>query len=565
MSREIVVDVNRDQIRLAVLEERELSEIYVEKINNERVVGNIYKGKVANVLPGMQAAFIDIGLGKNAFLYAGDINLNFEASAPEDEELIEGLKKVSIKDMLKIGQDVLVQVVKEPIGTKGARVSTNITIPGRYVVLMPTVDYVGISRRIEKDDERNRLKSLAESIRPPHMGVIVRTIAEGIGKDELKADIDFLKKQWEDILQRQKKCASPKLVYKDMNLISRIVRDLFTPEISRFYINSSYEYEKVQEMLSVISPTLKERVVFYRGQEEIFEYFNIESEIDRALQRKVWLQCGGYIVIDRTEALTAIDVNTGKFVGSVNLEDTVLKTNLEAAREIARQLRLRDIGGIIIIDFIDMTSPEHQKMVLSTLAEELKKDRTRAHILGLTQLGLVEITRKKVRQSLDEVLEKTCPYCEGRGRILSEDTVAKKVERELDRVFRERKGEAVLLEVHPTVASVVIGSGGNRLSQMESRYEKYIYIKGNDSLHPEEIRIKAVGTKAKLENLAMPVREGQIMDVVIEEVHVSNTSDGIARVDGYIIDVEEAAGLIGEKVRVEIYKTFRTYARARLI
>lgn len=565
MSKEIVVDVNRDQIRLAVLEERELSEIYVEKINNERVVGNIYKGKVANVLPGMQAAFIDIGLGKNAFLYAGDINLNFEASGPEDEELIEGLKKVSIKDMLKVGQDVLVQVVKEPIGTKGARVSTNITIPGRYVVLMPTVDYVGISRRIEKDDERNRLKFLAESIRPPHMGIIVRTVAEGIGKDELKADIDFLKKQWDDILQRQKKCASPKLIYKDMNLISRIVRDLFTPEISKFYINSSYEYEKVQELLSVLSPTLKDRVIFYRGQEEIFEYFNIESEIDRALQRKVWLQCGGYIVIDRTEALTAIDVNTGKFVGSVDLEDTVLKTNLEAAREIARQLRLRDIGGIIIIDFIDMTSQEHQKMVLSALAEELKKDRTRAHILGLTQLGLVEITRKKVRQSLDEVLEKICPYCEGRGRILSEDTVAKKVERELDRVFRERKGEAVLLEVHPSVAAVVIGSGGNRLSQMESRYEKYIFIKGNDSLHPEEIRIKAVGSRTKLENLAMPVREGQIMDVVIEEVHVSNPNDGIARVDGYVIDVEEGADLIGEKVRVEIYKTFRTYARARLI
>ncbi|MDI3480481.1 MAG: ribonuclease [Tepidanaerobacteraceae bacterium] len=565
MSREIVVDVSRDQIRLAVLEERELSEIYVEKINNERVVGNIYKGRVANVLPGMQAAFIDIGLGKNAFLYAGDINFNFEPSSPEDEELIEGLKKVSIKDMLKVGQDVLVQVVKEPIGTKGARVSTNITIPGRYVVLMPTVDYVGISRRIEKDDERNRLKSLAESIRPARMGVIVRTVAEGIGKDEMKADIDFLKRQWQDILQRQKKCSSPKLIYKDMNLISRMVRDIFTPEVSKFYINSLYEYERVQEMLSVLSPALKDRVVFYRGQEEIFEYFNIESKIDRALQRKVWLQCGGYIVIDRTEALTAIDVNTGKFVGSVNLEDTVLKTNLEAAREIARQLRLRDIGGIIIVDFIDMTSPEHQKMVLSALEEELKKDRTRAHILGLTQLGLVEITRKKVRQSLDEVLEKTCPYCEGRGRILSEDTVAKKVERELVRVFRERKGEAVLLEVHPSVASVVIGSGGNRLSQMESRYEKYIFIKGNDSLHPEEIRIKAVGSKAKLESMAMPVREGQIMDVVIEEVHISNTNDGIARVDGYIIDVEEGANLVGEKVRVEIYKTFRTYARARLI
>jgi ribonuclease G len=565
MSKEIVVDVNRDQIRVAVLEDRELVEIYVEKINNERVVGNIYKGKVANVLPGMQAAFVDIGLGKNAFLYAGDINLNLESSGPEDEELIEGLKKISIKDMLKVGQDVLVQVVKEPIGTKGARVSTNITIPGRYLVLMPTVDYVGISRRIEREEERSRLKTLAENIRPVHMGVIVRTVAEGVGKDELEADIEFLKKQWDDIIQRQKKCTSPKLIYKDMNLIARIVRDLFTPEVSKFYINSSYEYEKVQELVSALSPALKDRVTFYRGQEEIFEYFNIEPEIDRALQRKVWLQCGGYIVIDRTEALTAIDVNTGKFVGSVDLEDTVLKTNLEAAREIARQLRLRDIGGIIIIDFIDMNSQEHQKMVLSALAEELKKDRTRAHILGLTQLGLVEITRKKVRQSLDEVLEKTCPYCEGRGRILSEETVAKKVERELDRIFRERKGEAVLLEVHPSVASVVIGSGGNRLSQMESRYEKFIFIKGNDSLHPEEIRIKAVGSKTKLENLAMPVREGQILDVVIDEVHVSNPNDGIARVDGYVIDVEEGADLLGEKVRVEVYKTFRTYARARLI
>jgi len=565
MSKEIVVDVNRDQIRLAVLEDRELVEIYVEKINNERVVGNIYKGKVANVLPGMQAAFVDIGLGKNTFLYAGDINLNLESSGPEDDEFIEGLKRVSIKDMLKVGQDVLVQVVKEPIGTKGARVSTNVTIPGRYVVLMPTVDYVGISRRIEREDERSRLKSLAENIRPAHMGVIVRTVAEGIGKDELKADMDFLKKQWDDIIQAQKRCNSPKLIYKDMNLIARIVRDIFTPEISKFYINSSYEYEKVQELVSALSPALKDRVVFYRGQEEIFEYFHIEPEIDRALHRKVWLQCGGYIVIDRTEALTAIDVNTGKFVGSVDLEDTVLKTNLEAAQEIARQLRLRDIGGIIIIDFIDMISQEHQKMVLSALAESLKRDRTRAHILGLTQLGLVEITRKKVRQSLDEVLEKTCPYCEGRGRILSEDTVAKKVERELDRIFRERKGEAVLLEVHPSVASVVIGSGGSRLSQMESRYEKYIFIKGNDSLHPEEIRIKAVGSRSKLENLAMPVREGQILDVVIDEIHVSNPNDGIARVDGYVIDVEEGADLLGEKVRVEIYKTFRTYARARLI
>ncbi|WP_422444579.1 Rne/Rng family ribonuclease [Thermoanaerobacterium sp. DL9XJH110] len=565
MSKEIVVDVDRDRIRVAVLEDRELVEIYVEKSYSERVVGNIYKGRVANVLPGMQAAFVDIGLGKNAFLYAGDINLHIDAHSSEDEELIEGLKKMSINDMLKVGQDVLVQVVKEPIGTKGARVSTNITLPGRYLVLMPMVDYVGISRRIEREEERNRLKALAEEIRPPHMGLIVRTVAEGVGRDELKADMDFLKLQWNSIIQRQTGGTSPRLIYKDMNLIGRIVRDYFTREINKFYINDPGEYEKVMELLSVLSPSLRERVTLYRGQEEIFEYFNIESEIDRALQRKVWLKCGGYIVIDRTEALTVVDVNTGKFVGSIDLEDTVLKTNMEAAREIARQLRLRDIGGIIIVDFIDMASHEHQKMVISALEEELKKDRTRAHILGLTQLGLVELTRKKVRQSLDEVLEKVCPYCDGKGRILSEETVAKKVERELDRIFRERKGEAVLLEVHPSVASVVIGTGGNRLAQLESRFEKYIFIRGNESLHPEEIRVKAVGSKAKLESLAMPVREGQVIDVLIDEVHASNPKDGIARVDGYIIDVEEGATLLGEKARVEIYKAFRTYAKARLI
>lgn len=565
MSKEIVVDVDKDQIRVAVLEDRELVELYIEKINSERVVGNIYKGRVANVLPGMQAAFVDIGLEKNSFLYIGDVNTGFESGNSYDDEVIEDLKRVSIKDVLRVGQDTLVQVIKEPIGSKGARVSTNITLPGRYLVLMPTVDYIGISRRIEDEEERNRLKALADEIRPQHMGVIVRTVAAGVGKEELEADMELLKYKWQNILQKQKDCKPPKLIYKDMNLTARIVRDLFTPEVSKFYINSTIEYEKVMEYLTFSSPALKDRVSIYRGQEDIFEYFNIESEIDRALQRKVWLKCGGYIVIDRTEALTVIDVNTGKFVGSVDLEDTVLKTNLEAAKEIARQLRLRDIGGIIIIDFIDMTSPEHQNMVLSALAEELKKDRTKTHILGLTQLGLVEMTRKKVRQSIDEVLQKTCPYCDGKGRILSEETMAKKVEVELSRIFNNRKCEAVMLEVHPSVASVVIGSGGAKLANLEHKYEKYIYIKGKEDLHPEEIRIKAVGTKTKLESLAMPVREGQIIDVIIEEVHITNPNDGIARVDGYIVDVEEGANFLGEKVKVQITKTYRTYAKARLI
>ena len=387
----------------------------------------------------------------------------------------------------------------------------------------------------------------------------------GKGLEELKSDMEYLTRLWDSILKKQKRCKAPRLIYKDMNLLARIVRDVFTPEVNKFYVNTSQGYEKVRELASCISPSLQDRVSLYMGQEDIFEYFNIESEAQRALERKVWLKSGGYIVIDHTEALTAIDVNTGKFVGSIDLEDTVVKTNLEAAREIAKQLRLRDIGGIIIIDFIDMNSEEHQKMVLETLEAELKKDRTKAHVLGITNLGLVEMTRKKVRQSLDEVLEKVCPYCEGRGRILSEDIMAKRVEREISRIFRTRRGEAILVEVHPSVAAVVIGAGGCRLSQLEQRYGKYIFIKGKDDLHPEEIRVKAVGSKAKLENFAMPVREGQIIDLIIEETHVTNPKNGIARVDGYVIDVEEGADYLGLKVKVQINKTYRTYAKARLI
>jgi len=564
MSKEILADVDRDQIRIGVLEDRQLVEFYVEKTHDERVIGNIYKGRVANVLPGIQAAFVDIGLEKNAFLYIGDL-YNFKQNSDEEDICDNNITKMSIKDVLRVGQEVLVQVVKESMGTKGARVSMNITLPGRYLVLMPMVDYVGISRRIEDEEERQRLKELAEKIRPPHMGVIVRTVAEGKNLNELKADIEYLIRLWDNIQRKQKAARAPRLIYKDMNLLARIVRDVFTPEVSKFYVNTPYGYEKVRELASFISPSLMDRVSLYMGQEDIFEYFNIESEAQRALERKVWLKSGGYIVIDHTEALTAIDVNTGKFVGSIDLEDTVVKTNLEAAKEIAKQLRLRNIGGIVIIDFIDMNSQEHKKMVIEALEAELKKDRTKAHVLGITNLGLVEMTRKKVRQSLDEVLEKVCPYCEGKGRILSEDTMAKKVEREISRIFRTRRGEAVLLEVHPSVAAVVIGAGGSRLSQLEQRYGKYIFIKGKDDLHPEEIRIKAVGSKAKLENFAMPVREGQIIEVVIEDAHISNPRNGIARVDGYIIDVEDGANYLGLKVKAQINKTYRTYARARLI
>ncbi|HHY14153.1 MAG TPA: TRAM domain-containing protein, partial [Thermoanaerobacterales bacterium] len=323
---------------------------------------------------------------------------------------------------------------------------------------------------------------------------------------------------------------------------------------------------KILELLDFIAPHLKDRVIFYHNKQDIFDYFDIEKEIEKALNRKVWLKCGGYIIIDKTEALTSIDVNTGKYVGRLNLEDTVLKTNLEAAKEIARQLRIRDIGGIIIIDFIDMATSDHQNMVIETLEEELKKDKTKTHILGLTKLGLLEMTRKKEKQDLYSLFLKKCPYCEGKGHILSEETMSKKVEQRLKYIISVNEtAEAILVEVHPSVASIVIGLGGSHISHLEEQYNKTIFVKGNMDLHPEDIKIKAIGTKEKLEKIALPVKEGDILDVIIEEPHSTNPTDGIARLEGYIVNIDDAGDKVGKKKTIEIYKTFKTYSKAHII
>ncbi len=398
------------------------------------------------------------------------------------------------------------------------------------------------------------------------MGLIVRTVAEGRNKEDMVQDLHFLTALWEKIQFKKKTAQAPKLIYKDLNLISRIVRDLFSHEIDTLYINNKSDYDRVLELLDFVAPNLKERVILFNRQQDIFDYFGVEKEIEKALNRKVWLKCGGYIVIDQTEALTSIDVNTGKYVGCLNLEDTVLKTNLEAAKEIARQLRIRDIGGIIIIDFIDMSSQEHQNMVLNTLEEELKKDKTKTHILGLTKLGLIEMTRKKVRQGLDELLQKKCPYCEGRGRIISEETMSKRVEKKLKYIISvNSSAEAVLVEVHPSVASVVIGSGGSHINYLEEQYNKTIFVKGNLDLHPEDIKIKAIGSKEDIQKIALPVKEGDILEVTIEEPHSSNPADGIARLEGYVVNIDNAGDKVGETETIEIYKTFKTYSKAHII
>lgn len=409
MSKEILADVACNRTRVGLLEDGRLVEYYIETCNIEKSRGNIYKGRVANVLPGMQAAFVDIGFDKNAFLYASDVNFY------EDE--FDNLKKSPIETMLKKGQEILVQVIKEPVGTKGARVSANISLPGRYAVLLPKINCVGVSRKIEDENERRRLKAAAEEVKPHEMGIITRTAAENKNEEEIKADVKYLEAIWSEIEKKQRNVKAPSLIYKDMDLLSRVVRDMFTFEIDKFYVNTQEGYEKVCKLSSAISPVLKERITFYEEPIDIFEYFNATKEIERALERKIWLKSGGYIVIDNTEALVAIDVNTGKFVGCTDLEDTIFRTNLEAAKEIVKQLRLRDIGGIIIIDFIDMRNADHKAAVIDTLKNELKKDRTKTQVFGITNLGLVEMTRKKVSRSLHEVMEETCPKCHGKGRM----------------------------------------------------------------------------------------------------------------------------------------------------
>jgi len=411
----LIVDVRENETRVALLEEDDLAEIFIEKASHQRTVGNIYRGKVCSVLPGMQAAFVDIGLEKNAFLYVGEVVPKNDYTDEDDEA--GDIREYNIADLLKVGQEVTVQVIKEPVGTKGARVTTHITLPGRQLVLLPNAEYIGVSRRITDDEERAKLKAIAEKLKPPGMGLIVRTASEGMNEEDFTKDLEYLLKLWESIRIKEKAGKVPRCLHKDLSLIERTVRDLFTPDIERLVINDRTQYEKVLEMVRILSPDLLNRVRFYSREYEIFDFYQIEKKIERALSRKVWLKCGGYLVIDKTEALTVIDVNTGKYVGSSDLEETVLKTNLDAAREIAKQIRLRDIGGIIIIDFIDMHKQENQQLILDTLKEALKKDRTKTTIVGMTGLGLIEMTRKKVGCELSILMSTTCPYCGGTGKL----------------------------------------------------------------------------------------------------------------------------------------------------
>lgn len=439
--KSIIVNIVPEETRTVVVDQGELREFAIERPSSAHLVGNIYKGRVQNVLPGMQAAFVDIGQEKNAFLYIGDGMPKHAVQSLENNE------------QFHIGQNVVIQIVKDAIGSKGPRATTHITLPGRSVVLMPTVDYIGISRRIESVEERLRLKAIAEKICPTDMGVIIRTVAQGQSEMALKKDIDYLVKLWNSLKSRSKVSNTPTLLYRDADLMIRIVRDYFTAEIDCLVIDQQEAYTRVCDLLRYISPDLEKRVIFYQGELDVFTAYGLMEEIEKLGKREVELKSGGFIVIDKTEALTVIDVNTGKFVGQTNLSDTVFQTNLEAAAEITKQLRLRDIGGIIIVDFIDMDRPEQKQEVLSFLEQQVKEDKTKTNIVDITPLGLVEITRKKSRQNFEGIIYSSCPYCGGRGVVEAPETVRIKIARQLR--LLEDKQHAVngyIVQVHPTVA-----------------------------------------------------------------------------------------------------------------
>ncbi|NLY38792.1 MAG: Rne/Rng family ribonuclease [Firmicutes bacterium] len=558
MNKKIIVNCDNRATQAAVLENGKLVELYVERPLQQRVVGNLYKGIVANVLPGMQAAFIDIGLEKNAFLYVDDIFTPWNGEKPSPP-------KGGIEKLLKVGQEIMVQVIKEPFGSKGARVTGQITLPGRYLVLVPGTNYIGVSRRIENQVERERLCSAAGSIRPPDMGMIVRTAAEGADPAVLESDLEFLTQLWERIMQRFQQKTAPAVIYQDLALTCRIARDLFREDFNAFLIDNEHEFEKVQEILDVISPHLKKKVKLYTQPRPIFEHYGVEREVEKALDGQVWLKSGGYLIFDETEALTVVDVNTGRYTGKRNLADTILKTNLEAAVEIARQIRLRDIGGIIIVDFIDMALEEHRRQVLDKLNESIKNDRTKTYVLGLTSLGLVEMTRKKVRQDLAAVLQQPCPYCKGVGRVLTPLVASTRVERDLKKVLQRDPSPAVLVEMHHEVAAIIIGTGGSNLKKLEEELGRHIFIRGTEDIHIEKYRIVAKGSLKKIEALASPVSAGEELSVLIEEPHSAHPAHGIARLHGYVINVEGAGDAVGRTVKVKITEVNRTFARAAII
>ncbi len=482
IAREMLISHDSSETRVGFLEDRELVELYIERPKRS-VVGNVYLGKVKDVLPGMQAAFVDIGLEKNAFLYVDEV------VAPEG---VEGVPKRDIQSLLRPGQQIMVQVLKDPMGTKGARVTTEVTLPGRFLVLMPFSEFVGVSRKLP-DEDRDRLYADIVDAVPPGVGVIVRTVAQGVSRKDLVADLDFLLRLWRRVEHQAHEGLAPEVIYTEMDLALRMVRDVFSEEYRRMYIDDKAVYEKVVSFLKKTSPGLVRRVEYYRERQPLFDAFSLQPTIDSALKRTVQLGSGGYITVDKTEALTAIDVNTGRFVGKRSLEDTILKTNLEAADEVVRQLRLRDLGGIIVIDFIDMESAANRAQLMDRFNQVLERDRTKTRVSEISRLGLVEMTRKNVTDGLYGVLTEPCPCCAGDGRILSQATRRIAAERRMRELLLTGRSGAYLFGLNTETYELVMAPGRNTLASLGAETGKQVSIVADDDIGPTEVRVLIEG------------------------------------------------------------------------
>lgn len=473
MSAELLINVTPSEIRVAMIEEGVLQEVHVERDAKRGIVGNIYKGKVSRVLPGMQAAFVDIGLEKAAFLHASDIVPHTECVAENEKKQFQVR---DISELVRQGQDIVVQVVKDPLGTKGARLTTDITLPSRYLVFMPGASHVGVSQRIESEKERERLKRVVADHCDEDGGFIIRTAAEGSDEKELAQDAAFLKRLWTKVKERRGKYKTRSTLYGELGLSQRILRDFVGTELTKILVDSRLEFENLKEFTSEYVPELTEKLELYEGDKPIFDMYETENEIQRSLDRKVELKSGGYLIIDQTEAMTTVDINTGAFVGRRNLEETIFNTNVEATQAIARQLRLRNLGGIIIIDFIDMLAEEHRKRVVTSLENALSKDRVKTNINGFTNLGLVEMTRKRTRESIEHVLCSTCPTCEGRGSVKTIESVCYEILREITRVNRAYDADKFVVYAAPSVAETLRGEESHALAELEVFIGKQVKI-----------------------------------------------------------------------------------------
>ena len=575
MSKEIIVSADARETRIAVREDGQLAELHIER--EERVVGSIYKARVENVLPGMDASFVDIGLERNAFLYAGDIvpggdgggngeDADDHRSPEHDRRGRRPRSQGNIRDMVKRGQEILVQVVKGPRGTKGSRVSTRISLPGRYLVFMPDENSTGVSRKIDDPKERDRLKRIVDNIRRPGYGLIVRTEAEDKTERELRQDLDYLERTWSEIRTKATVTPAPNLVYQDLSLLFRILRDAFGQDVDKLILDSAEDYRQAHELLDFFGPSLKDRVFLYDGEKPIFEQFGIEQEIERLLKRRVWLKSGGYLIIDQAEALVAIDVNSGKFTGSTSgLNDTIVQTNLEAVQEIARQLRLRDLGGIIVLDLIDMNSAADRKRVEQAFEAALKKDKSRCKFSHLSNLGLMEMTRKRTGETVNEQMDEPCPYCTGQGRIPSAESISIEIARDLRRLSRAQTHEAFVVTCSPQVAAYFVGEGGEEVERFEHNLERGLYVRVSDMLHQEKYEILG-GRMDDFDRKHLGYRRGQVVEVQVKRNPLLAPPASTGTTDtGYLVELPQGAKYIGQTVRARLVKVGRSLGLAEVL